>query len=211
MTQINGYEVMGRTPLFTCENRALVRSGVKTQTRRVMKVQPEQEWTLALVLDDGRAVFDVRAGYDVKYIKCPYGATGDIRVMPEPLFNNSGLAFYQTHHIAPVVINDNHIVWNWKVNTLSSMFMPIWAGRTFVRYTRLWAERLQDISAKDALAEGWPGRTDATCLTIKALGSRSITGLAAIDWYAALWDSINGKTYPWKNNDWVWCIEWELL
>lgn len=37
---INGYEIAGRMPVFTPENRALVRSGAKTQTRRVMKNQP---------------------------------------------------------------------------------------------------------------------------------------------------------------------------
>lgn len=55
----------------------------KTQTRRVMKPQPDANWTLATVLSDGTAVFDALNGYDVHKNKSPYGITGDNLWLPE--------------------------------------------------------------------------------------------------------------------------------
>ena len=94
MITINGYEVAGRMPPFTRENRDLVRSGVKTQTRRVMKPQPEwpfygpEVYTSCAVdrfgdMIPGKEVFGIYG--DDWGLKCPYGRPGDIRVMCEPL------------------------------------------------------------------------------------------------------------------------------
>ena len=55
-------------------------------------------------------------------------------------------------------------------------------------YTRIWQERLQDISLEDALAEG----------------------VASVEEYAALWDSINkAKGTRWEDDPLVWCYEFE--
>jgi len=217
MIEINGMKVSGRMPIFTAENRGLVRRGVKTQTRRVMKPQPPAdeewwgpEWYTPVIGDDlepepGPDIFGI---YGENWgIKCPYGTPGDVRVMPEPL---KARAIYGDNPNADAFLcaysDDDKFFhpfeeWRWQRNTLSSLFMPTALGRTLVRYTRIWAERLQDIGDRDAVREG--------CFT-------QARNQDELDWsfrtgYQRLWDSINGKTHPWASNPWVWCIEWEAL
>jgi hypothetical protein len=72
--------------------------------------------------------------------------------------------------------------------------MPRWASRITLRVKSVRVERVQDITEEDAKAEGWPYRHD--------VGG----GPLAIEWFHALWDSINGKTYPWASNPWVWAV-----
>ena len=61
-------------------------------------------------------------------------------------------------------------------------------------------ERLQDISAVDAGAEG---------ITVP------IDGLPERGWreiWIELWDGINAKRgFSWKSNPWVWCVEFKRL
>ncbi len=52
--------------------------------------------------------------------------------------------------------------------------------------------RLQDISRGDAMAEGCPFPNMANVTSPR-------------DWYAALWEQINGPG-SWDANPWVWCI-----
>ena len=216
MITINGYEVAGRMPPFTRENRDLVRSGVKTQTRRVMKPQPEwpfygpEVYTSCAVdrfgdMIPGKEVFGIYG--DDWGLKCPYGRPGDIRVMCEPLHRCLTKNICYENPLGEI-IDGRKAVWQWKRDTLSSMFMPTWAGRTLVRYIDIRAERLQDISEEDAIAEGiLPYRhgyktffdgAEQLCPDAKFL-------------FWGLWDSINYKKHPWANNDLVWVIEWELL
>jgi hypothetical protein len=71
----------------------------------------------------------------------------------------------------------------------SPFFMPKWAARLWLEVTDVKVERLQEISVPDAKAEGvW-----------------SVSALAD------LWDSINGKKYPWKSNPWVWAYTFKKV
>jgi len=198
MITIKGYEIAGRMPIFTTENRALVRSGAKTQTRRVMKQQ-------YIKLDGGGNPY-IDMGYPDDWdgaglrrdIRCPYGEVSDIRVLPEPLEQLGPFVWYkdtQTEYRDSV---GERAVWQWKRDTLSSMFMPTWAGRTLVHYTDIRVERLQDISKADAIAEG-----------IQLHGITRYEGEAR-NAFAKLWNS-NIKKHLWSDNDWVWVIEWELI
>lgn len=80
----------------------------------------------------------------------------------------------------------------WK----SPLFMPRWASRITLEVTEVRAQRVQDISEEDAIAEG---------------AKRTTPWLTAKEAYEDIWNSINGKKYPWKSNPWVWAISFKIL
>ncbi len=67
-----------------------------------------------------------------------------------------------------------------------SIHMPKWASRLSLRVTGMRMERLMDISADDARAEGHPQRPDLS-------DDQKVHDEAAIDWFMDLWDSIHGR------------------
>lgn len=71
----------------------------------------------------------------------------------------------------------------WK----TPIFMPRWASRITLRITDVRAERLQNISECEAVAEGASSTYD----------------------YAMLWNSIHGSG-AWELNPWVWKITFEV-
>jgi hypothetical protein len=79
----------------------------------------------------------------------------------------------------------------------SSLFMPRWASRLTLEITEIRVQRLQEISEADCLAEGLT-MFDADDIPLEIQ-------------YEQLWDSINGKTHPWKSNPWVWVINFKKL
>ena len=70
--------------------------------------------------------------------------------------------------------------------------------------TSVRVERLQEITEEDAIREG--------C----TVDDRPGTAIAdfdagtARDQFRNLWDSINGKTFPWASNPWVWSIGFKV-
>lgn len=81
-----------------------------------------------------------------------------------------------------------------------SIHMPRWASRATFEITEVRVQRLHDITTEDAEAEGWPGPDERN----------SIASAYPIAWYAALWDSINGRgTYD--ANPWVWAITYKRV
>ena len=78
-----------------------------------------------------------------------------------------------------------------------SIHMPRWASRIDIEITEIRVERLQEISEADARAEA-PPEYDGWFETWK-------------DCFKVLWDSINGKKYPWDNNPWVWVIGFKVV
>lgn len=84
----------------------------------------------------------------------------------------------------------------------SSMFMPRWASRLDLEILSVRAERLQDITEKDAKAEGAPlGRV----IGYGRLGMKSHK-----EGFMELWDSINAKPgRTWLDNPFVWVLEFK--
>lgn len=91
--------------------------------------------------------------------------------------------------------------WNWNVlKRRPSIFMPRWASRINLEITNVRVERLQEITAADAKAEG-----------VEPFLNRDSTA-----WRAGFqigWDSINGKRKgcAWADNPFVWIIEFRKL
>jgi len=87
-------------------------------------------------------------------------------------------------------------------------FMPRWASRITLEVTAVRVERLQDISEKQAHAEGVDNHMAAT-----AVGSDATRGEllpATVHGFAHLWESINGAG-SWSANPWVWAVEFRRV
>ena len=87
--------------------------------------------------------------------------------------------------------------WRWR----PSIFMPRWASRLTLGITGVRVERLQDLSAADAIAEGSqePALADI-------VGGR----LSEPEAIFALWEHQYGKGSV-KQNPWVWAISFEVI
>lgn len=91
------------------------------------------------------------------------------------------------------------IVWKYLRDDATwrpSIFMPKWACRIHLEITRVRAQRIQDISTADCLAEG---------IDHKTMNDPRVE----FQW---LWDSINGKhDLEWNSNPWVWVYDFKLV
>jgi hypothetical protein len=185
---------MERPILFTTPMVQSILDGRKTQTRRVMKIQPDGRGTRCT-----NVYFEDWHGRE---LKCPYGKIGDVLWVRETWSKtDSGHIIYRATNkgFNPI----------WK----PSIFMPKEACRIRLEITNIRVERLQDISEEDAIAEGigagfqmnagWPDYQH-----IKN-GVCSLTQDTAEMSYASLWESINGNG-SWSKNPWVWVIEFRI-
>ena len=75
----------------------------------------------------------------------------------------------------------------------ASMHLPRVYSRITLEITDVRVQRVQEISEEDAEAEG-----------VYAWADMGRLDICARPLFHDLWDSINGKTHPWANNDWVW-------
>jgi hypothetical protein len=87
-----------------------------------------------------------------------------------------------------------------------SIFMPKVACRNFLECINVGVERLQDISEKDAIAEGVGKYFDTEFYVM--YGSKNDWAVTAFASFAYLWGSINGKE-SWESNPWVWVYDFK--
>ena len=86
--------------------------------------------------------------------------------------------------------------------------MPRWASRITLEITGVRVERLQQISGKDALAEGVMEWVQWDSPEAKA--SWAGNGDYAKGAFRHLWQSINGAG-SWDANPWVWVVEFQRV
>lgn len=97
-----------------------------------------------------------------------------------------------------------------------SIHMPRWASRITLEVTGVRVERLQDISAQDAIDEGamtLPNRPtyEAECRAAREAGiAKPPLGDGPLERFARLWDEINGAG-AWAANPWVWVVKFKLV
>jgi hypothetical protein len=154
--------------------------GRKTQTRRTR----------------GLEVVNRSLDFAIK-CQCPYGRPGDRLWVRESFYVQPDI--YRPDKPSPIhykADEDTGCLEDYVFKP--SIFMPRWASRITLEITRIRAERVQDISEEDCIAEG-----------IKDSGLGVVDLLLS---YAVLWDSINAKRgYSWESNPWVWVIEFKRL
>jgi hypothetical protein len=179
-------------------------SGEKTQTRRIIKPQPVTVFygTPVAKCNNQTGVTDIRSRYrpgETLYLKEPYHNPDDFPVT----YKYDG--FYGD-----------------KIRWQNKLFMPARYARYFIEITGVRVERLRDIRINDCFKEGV---NQITNHGINPPYSKSITyynyGISgkepdsrprfktAIEAYAALIDSINGKG-TWESNPFVWVYDFKL-
>jgi hypothetical protein len=223
-----------RPILFSGEMVRAILEGRKTQTRRVVKPQPE--WLPEVKKVEACSGFFWPIGSmgqqcGLPLFKNPYGQPGDrlwVRETWAPFYlDGTGMCKYidpeeanaARYRATPEIIvaypRNTAIGWRELVNRYMenrwhpSIHMPRWASRITLEITGVRVERLQDISEGDARAEGI---TDGGCTNC---GEHEPCGCAnpspdARDAFCWLWGQINGDG-SWHANPWVWVIEFERV
>ncbi len=204
-----------RPIIFSAPMVRAILDGRKTQTRRVMKVQP---WPDALVtvehyhptvidrhgdMQPGKEIFGAHWDDGEYGLKSPYGAPGDQLWVRESWRAWSQYDDWPPSRLPPGVdvqyIADASAPWSSRHR--SPRYMPRWASRITLRITDIRVERLQDISEDDAKAEG---------VGYKNPGYLPGTKGNWIGSFAYLWNKINGAG-AWESNPWVWVISFERV
>jgi hypothetical protein len=224
MTKQTAHGARIRPILFSTAMVQAILEGRKTQTRRVVKVQPKDSraWELTRLLDTtnkekkkhtGKLQWCVRnnqhsiSEFDDRFFDCPYGQPGDILWVRESWTHTYQLGLnFEDENYGFVYKADwqdweQYEGWKWK----PSIHMPFAAARIFLRIKSVRVERLQDITRSDIRAEGLVCpqelRGDDTYPNYR-------------QWYPAawksLWQSINGPE-SWDANPWVWVLEFERV
>jgi len=188
--------------------------GSKTQTRRIAKPSHGKRW---LANSDNLIADCAVAGID---LICPFGKPGDLLWVREtslPDFPKEFSYYDNTWQEVPAKYRKpKHCIYKatwdgfeliWK----PSIHMPRWASRLTLEITDVRIERLNDISEKDAVAEGIEPFENGWINYIHEQRGYAGTGYETnpIDSYASLWESINGSG-SWDKNPWVWVISFKV-
>lgn len=207
--------------LFSGPMVRAILDGRKTQTRRVIKPQPEPwrdyhleggcqqaDWRFDLGerTEDGKR-YDyglwMHSGFhESRFQRCPYGQPGDRLWARETWWH--GDHNYWPDAVDPPELPEPALFYRadkgrnvtWK----PSIHMPRWASRLTLTITDVRVERVQDISEADAIAEG--------CRPSLEYAEGIPCGYGpAVPEFANLWDTINAKRgYGWDANPFVWAI-----
>ena len=191
-------------------NGAMVRAlleGSKTQTRRVVK-QLDPEKGAVTTGNDGTPM-GVCWAYGGSVIYCPYGRPGD-RLWVRETFAYLGTNKRGPHAYRADTYDGERIRVDapWK----PSIHMPRAASRILLEIVSVRVERLQDISAADAKAEGIePHEVRQFAIYGATPAERAaIYRDAAVGPYQRLWRQINGAG-SWDANPWVWVVEFKRV
>jgi len=168
--------------LFNGKMVRAILDGTKTQTRRVMKFDHHAHVDL-LINQLGPEWTKSHAGKH-GCPRSPYGYKGDRLWVRETFARKNDLGRETILYKASLSEEDRIPDWvKWK----PSIFMPRSASRINLVVLSVRAQKLQDITEAEALAEG--------------VGPRE---------FPDLWDSINLKRgYGYNSNPWVWAVTFE--
>ncbi len=223
-----------RPILFSAPMVRAILDGSKTQTRRAFSQKKLNYFHPAIVMGE---VSDFIGNWklgpnDLGYIleACPYGQIGDRLWVRETWGNVSfcseeewypdrpatkihelkfGCGYYSGHIIYRAdgefewcnEYGDEQSCWH------PSIHMPREASRITLEITNIRVERLNDISEKDAKAEGAADYEEGIDSPPPDDGDYSWSYVAS---FRKLWNSINGDG-SWAINPWVWCITFRRI
>jgi hypothetical protein len=192
-------------------------TGRKTQTRRVLKVQPKdsQDWKIFKFVEstsksdrknEGKLHWATMENefsmkeVDNRYFECPYGKVGDVLWVRETFcFDGENYIF-----------KPNGKPYRWK----PSIYMPKEAARIWLEIVSVKVERLQEISDEDSIAEGvdnWTYKHAATPQNwMNYMDTMGPPLFHPQHSFISLWDSTYGEQ-SWEENPWVWVVEFKQI
>jgi hypothetical protein len=212
-----------RPILFSAPMVRALLAGIKTQTRRALRPQPDWLPEVHSTRNDNGPFFwpvgalGQQCGRPVLASEARY-VVGD-RLWVREAFSYSFAVKddVEARHLMPVWYwadsDPDHGDWS---KPKPSIHMPRWASRLTLTVTDVRVERLQDISEDDAQAEG-----RAPCSRCGDCGwvnsgpdggwqcTEHLCGAPDREWYAELWDSINGPD-AWEANPWVVAVSFDV-
>ncbi|HDG5291482.1 TPA: hypothetical protein PCI23_001761 [Klebsiella pneumoniae] len=226
-----------RGMIFNAEMVRALLSGRKTQTRRIIKPQPEATLSGSL---SGKWLSRPLNGLLLPKIEdiaihCPFGSVGD-RIWVREAFRVHSRATdvatlvykasernswtEQTRRVPVAVCNKPATPEKWT----PSLHMPRWASRILLEITDVRVERLNAISEEDAIAEGMQGVICPCCKGDSEYSTSQYDAetLAVVDEipcracesnrskFFTLWDSIYGYGQH-CIGEWVWVIEFKRV
>lgn len=225
-----------RPIIFSAPMVRAILDGRKTQTRRIVKPQPQYiQGTVAPQQKRGEhqkhpaPYFDAynhgpfwcwwdeydRQGND--WIKCPYGKPGD-RLWVRETWKPTGLFAFSkpketkgcgkfSYKSDPDQRKRDELI-RWR----PSIHMPRWASRITLEITDVRCQRLQDISEEDACAEGiqYDFNVDPIGPCRWRVPDTSMGVDSASGAFSKLWENINGPD-AWDANPWVWALTFKRI
>lgn len=226
---VNGETHMKERPiLYSAPMVRAKLAGVKTQTRRLVKPQPNEAWSKEPVFIDRDGHWN--SGGCRSDLKCPYGKVGNrlygkeshryhgFTEDGEPQIEYAADGAIRLCKVPSESQDRVHDIWaklsepgNFNVHNRAcdiawrpSIHMPRWASRILDEIVEVRVERVQNIGkdgrkAHDVLAEGITReQVDHYQKFFHADDSPALA-------YADLWNKINGAG-SWESNPWVWVI-----
>lgn len=224
---------MKETPLlFKSEMTRAILGGCKTQTRRVIKFKHGNgdacHPAVAIIQHLQNDVYFCNAPQEVlnRYIstfpngnfRCPLGQVGDIVWAKETWRTSESLDSLKPSQIRPGAIIEyaaggNSLgekeVFGMSKKWRSPLFMMRWMSRIVRPLESIRAERLQDISEADAIAEGCRDDEDPYWRPSYSDPDSGGNPSAKLT-YEWLWESINGPG-SWAKNPFVWVYKFRKL
>nr|WP_314424857.1 hypothetical protein [uncultured Erwinia sp.] len=207
--------------IFNAEMVRAILDGRKTQTRRIVKVQPESPaFGLRYIIeatktaDIGKYFWSESNAIGNRarstLFPCPFGQPGErlwVRETCQAVELESGLDVVRyaadsadipvkAHPLDAGMWIDLYRYRKSEGKIVPSIHMPRWASRITLEITGVRVERLQSISGEDARSEGFSYEDSHV--------------LGDIDEFSRLWASIYGAD-SWQANPWVWVVEFKRV
>lgn len=221
--------VKERPILFSADMVRAILAGRKTQTRRVVKPQPEHRGECGYALsgvpawywaspryDNGDGVHyfhtDEEAAKRLMIMACPFGARGD-RLWVRETWGLSAhqVTLYRASGDQVQDVERSEGGWSRGPRWRPSIHMFRRLSRITLEITEVRAERLMDCSPADAIAEGllpsgalWVGAP-----TKHSRSPKLYTHPGAA--FASRWDALNAKRgFGWATNPFVWVLTFRV-
>ncbi|HCT5932486.1 TPA: hypothetical protein OT246_002679 [Klebsiella pneumoniae] len=228
-----------RGMIFNSEMVRAILDGRKTQTRRIMKVQPESNQLGLLLITDSTKHSDIgkyhwaesnATGNHVrsKLFSSPFGAVGE-RIWVRETWAEAGasapdLKLYRANYPEHVPSIYENVPPAEEIRWTPSIHMPRWASRILLEITGVRVERLNAISEEDAQREGvhtevWDqtvvARNYAARDEFFQFWSEDMPHYVEMNQlyrssFRSLWESIYGAE-NWQANPWVWVISFKRV